>query len=200
MMSGAKKFFCGVTGIGFAALMIPVHAQETCDMDSFTTPDLIICGQQSFERLDAALNDQYKKASVSLLPADKKLLIDVQRNWVKFKEEYCEDIYQATFPGAEAPIEKLACLSQTTNARLSELVYLQMGLTNDGFYKAASVMAGKDRLNGIQDSINRLGGDDFVDPVWQQYAEGHCEMSFSLFREDLANCMVRMRFQLPFNR
>lgn len=200
MMNGFKKFFWGVAGIVLAALMIPVHAQETCIRDSITTPDLIICGQQSFEKLDAALNEQYKKASVSLLPAEKKLLIDVQRNWVKFKEEYCEEIYQSTSPGAEAPIEKLACLSHTTNARLGELVYLQTGLTNDGFYKAASVMAGKDRSNGLQDSINRLGGDDFADPIWQHYAEGHCEMSFSLFGEDPANCMVRMRFQLPFNR
>lgn len=200
MMNGLRKVFLSVVGIGFAALMIPVHAQGACDKDSFTTPDLIICGQQSFEKRDAVLNEQYKKALVSLLPADKKLLIDVQRNWVKFKEEYCEEIYQATFPGAEAPIEKLACLSHITNSRLGELIYLQTGLTNDGFYKAVLVMAGKDRANGLQDSINRLGGDDFADPVWKHYAEGHCEMSFSLFREDLANCMVRMRFQLPFNR
>lgn len=58
MMNGFKKFFLGVAGIVLAALMIPVHARETCIRDSITTPDLIICGQRSFEKLDAALNEQ----------------------------------------------------------------------------------------------------------------------------------------------
>lgn len=176
------------------------NAKETCNLDSFANPDLITCGQQSLEKLDAVLNEQYKKALASLASEDKKQLIDVQRKWVRFKESYCEELYRETFPGAEAPIEKLLCLRYTTNTRLGELIYLQTGLTNDGFYRAASLMAGQDRDKGLQGSINRLGGDDFADPVWKQYADGHCDMSFRLFREDLAYCVVRMRFQLPMNR
>ena len=175
-------------------------AKESCNPDSFTNPDLITCGQQTFEKVDAVLNEQYKKALASLAPADKKQLADVQRKWVRFKESYCEDLYQSALPGAEAPIEKLACLVQTTNARLGELIYLQTGLPNDGFYKAASLIAGQDRESGLKASINLLGGGEFDDPVWKQYADGQCEMSFRLFREDLAYCAVRMRFQLPMNR
>ncbi|OOL37453.1 hypothetical protein BOO94_13790 [Pseudomonas sp. FSL W5-0299] len=175
-------------------------AKETCNPDSFTNPDLIICGQQSFEKVDAVLNEQYKKTLASLSPADRKQLTDVQRRWVRFKEAYCEDLYQAVLPGAEAPIDKLTCLAQTTTARLGELIYLQTGMPNDGFYKAASLMAGQDRESGLKASINLLGGGDFDDPVWKQYADGQCEMSFRLFREDLAYCAVRMRFQLPMNR
>ncbi|WP_238541027.1 lysozyme inhibitor LprI family protein [Pseudomonas sp. GM60] len=182
------------------ASSVSVSAKETCNPDSFTNPDLITCGQQSLEKVDAVLNDQYKKAMVSLSPADKKQLTDVQRKWVRFKETYCEEIYQSALPGAEAPIEKLACLARATNARLGELIYLQTGLPNDGFYKAASLMAGQDRENGLKASINLLGGVEFDDPVWKQYADAQCDMSFRMLREDLAYCAVRMRFQLPMNR
>jgi len=189
-----------VAGVSLAALLVPAHAQETCNPDSFSNPDMIICGQQTFEKVDAVLNEQYKKALVSLAPADKKQLTDVQKKWVRFKEAYCENIYQSALPGAEAPIEKLGCLVQTTNARLGELVALQTGLPLDGFYKAASAMAGQDREKGLAASMERLGGDNFDEPLWRQYVDGHCEMSERVFREDIANCAVRMRFQLPLNR
>ncbi|WP_438300181.1 lysozyme inhibitor LprI family protein [Pseudomonas sp. NMS19W] len=195
-----KTFLELVAGASLAALLVPAHAQETCNPDSFSTPDMIICGQQTFEKVDAVLNEQYKKALVSLAPADKKQLTDVQKKWVRFKEAYCEDIYQSALPGAEAPIEKLGCLVQTTNARLGELVALQTGLPLDGFYKAASAMAGQDREKGLAASMERLGGDNFDEPLWRQYVDGHCEMSERVFREDIANCAVRMRFQLPLNR
>lgn len=109
-------------------------------------------------------------------------------------------MYLATFPGVEAPIDKLVCLARATNARLGQLIYLQTGLPNDGFYKAASLMAGQDAERGLKASINLLAGGDFDDPVWKQYADAHCEMSFRLFREDRAHCVLRMRFQLPMNR
>lgn len=195
-----KAFFGRVAGVSLAALLVPAHAQETCNPDSFSNPDMIICGQQTFEKVDAMLNEQYKKALVGLAPADKKELIDVQKKWVRFKEAYCEDIYQSVMPGAEAPIERLGCLVQTTNARLGELIALQTALPLDGFYKAASAIAGKDRERDVAAAIERLGGDEFDDPLWKKYAEGHCEMAGRLLREDVACCAVRMRFQLPMNR
>jgi len=195
-----KTFLELVAGVSLAALLVPAHAEETCNPDSFSNLDMIICGQQTFEKVDAVLNEQYKNALVSLAPADKKQLTDVQKKWVRFKEAYCEDIYQSALPGAEAPIEKLGCLVQTTNARLGELVALQTGLPLDGFYKAASAMAGQDREKGLVASMERLGGDNFDDPLWRQYVDGHCEMSERVFREDIASCTVRMRFQLPLNR
>ena len=175
-------------------------AGELCNPDSFSNPDLIICGQQSFEKVDAVLNDQYKKALASLALEEQKHLKDVQKTWVRFKESFCEELYQFALPGAEAPIEKLGCLVQVTNARMGELIALQTGLPLDGFYKAASVMAGQDRNKGLATSMERLGGSHFDDPQWKQYADGHCEMTDRLFHEDAAMCTVRMRFQLPMNR
>ena len=75
-------------------------AKETCNPDSLTNPDLITCGQQSLEKVDAVLNEQYKKAMASLAPADKKQLTDVQRKWVRFKETYCEDHLSVRFAGS----------------------------------------------------------------------------------------------------
>lgn len=72
----------------------------------------------------------------------------------------------------------------------------------DGFYKAASVMAGagENREKEMVASMERLGGAEFDDPLFKQYASGHCEMSERVLREDLVYCTARMRFQLPLNR
>jgi uncharacterized protein YecT (DUF1311 family) len=190
----------GAKSAASSASTASANASESCKPDSITTPDLITCGQQSLERVDAVLNEQYKKSLAVVAPADKKRLADVQRKWVRFKESYCEGIYQSALPGAEAPIEKLACLVGTTNSRLGELIYLQTGLTNDGFYKAASLTAGPDRASGLKASMNRLAGEEVDDPVWKRYADCNCDMSARLFREDVAYCVLRMRFQLPVNR
>ncbi|MGE8100890.1 lysozyme inhibitor LprI family protein [Pseudomonas fluorescens] len=199
-MNGFKQVFLSVVGVVLVASTSSVYAQGTCNQDSFETPDFIACGQQSFEKVDAALNEQYKKALGSLLPENKQLLIDVQRNWVTFKETYCEEVYLSASSGEEAQLKKLSCLLHATNARLGELIYLQTGMTNDGLYKAASIMAGKDRADKLQDSIKRLSGADLSDPVWKHYAAGNCDLSFVLFREDSDICAARMRFQLPLIR
>jgi len=175
-------------------------AAETCNPDSFSNPDLITCGQQTYKKVDGVLNEQYKKAMSTLAPAEQNPLRDVQKDWVRFKESFCEELYQSTLPGAEAPIERLGCLVQTTNARLGELIALQTGLPLDGFYKAASAIAGRDRERNLAAAIERLGGDELDDPLWKKYADGHCEMAGRLLREDVAYCAVRMRFQLPINR
>ena len=88
----------------------------------------------------------------------------------------------------------------TTNGRLSELMYLQTGMTNDGFYNAMQAMVGKDNAMTLEAAAERLGGEALVDPIWQHYVDGHCEMAFGLFREDLEFCGQRMHFQLPINR
>lgn len=187
-------------GCLLSAASSALSAGEACNPDSFSNPDLITCGQQTFKKVDGVLNEQYKKALSTLAPAEQSHLKDVQKSWVRFKESFCEELYQAALPGAEAPIESLGCLVQTTNARLGELIALQTGLPLDGFYKAASAIAGKDRERNLAASIERLGGDQFDDPLWKKYAEGHCKMSERLFREDFANCSLRMLFQLPLNR
>lgn len=194
------KGFSILLGCLISAASPPLFAAETCNPDSLSNPDLITCGQQTSKKVDGVLNEQYKKALSTLAPAEQNHLRDVQKSWVRFKESFCEELYQAALPGAEAPIEKLGCLVQTTNARLGELIALQTGLPLDGFYKAASATAGKDRERSLAASIERLGGDQFDDPLWKKYAEGHCEMASRLLREDVAYCVVRMRFQLPMNR
>ncbi|MHC8336563.1 lysozyme inhibitor LprI family protein [Pseudomonas sp. HLT2-19-2] len=189
-----------IAGMVLAASMSSAFAQSACQPDSFEKPDLLVCSQQTFDRLDAALNDQYKKAQASLPQDDKKLLVDVQRSWVKFKEEYCEALFQKAGVGEDPALKKWSCLLHTTNGRLSELMYFQTGMTNDGFYNAALAMVGKDQAMTLGVAADRLGGEALVDPIWQHYVDGHCEMAFSLFREDLEYCGQRMRFQLPINR
>jgi hypothetical protein len=130
---------------------------------------LLLCSQQTFDSLDVALNAQYKKALASLSPDDKQLLVDVQRSWVKFKEGYCETLYQKAGDGEEAALKKWSCLLHTTNCRLSELMYLQTGMTNDGFYNAMQAMVGKDNAMTLEAAAERLAGEALVDPIWQHY-------------------------------
>ncbi|KAA0988569.1 DUF1311 domain-containing protein [Pseudomonas sp. ANT_J12] len=199
-MNGCKKAFVNFAGVVLAASMFSAFAQPNCNVDSFETSDWLICSQKTFDALDTALNDQYKKAQASLAPDNRKLLIDVQRSWVKFKEEYCETLYQKAEAGEAAALKKWSCLLHTTNGRLNELMYLQTGMTNDGFYNATLAMVGKDNAMTMEAAAQRLGGEPLVDPVWQHYVAGHCEMAYGLFREDLDLCGQRMRFQLPINR
>ncbi|MGF6111130.1 lysozyme inhibitor LprI family protein [Pseudomonas frederiksbergensis] len=199
-MNGCEKAFVNFAGVVLAASMFSAFAQPNCNVDSFETPDWLICSQEIFDSLDAALNDQYKKAQASLAPDNRKLLVDVQRSWVKFKEEYCETLYQKAEAGETAALKKWSCLLHTTNGRLNELIYLQTGMTNDGFYNATLAMVGKDKAMTKEAAAERLAGEVLVDPIWQHYVAGHCEMAYGLFREDLDLCGQRMRFQLPINR
>lgn len=112
------KGFSILLGCLISAASSALFAGEACNLDSLSNPDLITCGQQTFKKVDGVLNEQYKKALSSLAPAEQSHLRDVQKNWVRFKESFCEELYQAALPGAEAPIERLGCLVQTTNARL----------------------------------------------------------------------------------
>jgi len=34
----------------------------------------------------------------------------------------------------------------------------------------------------LEAAAERLGGEALVDPIWQHYVDGHCEMAFGLFR------------------
>lgn len=167
-------------------------ASSTCNPDSLTNPDIITCSQQALDRLDRMLNEQYKVLVGESSSPQKTDLLSVQRSWLTFRDQYCEDVYQSSFPGQEAPIDRIACLKQLTSARVNELVYLRSGFVGDGFYKVIAVLGAQ---SGQPFQVLAAG----VNPQWDEYANKHCAMTRTLLREDTSRCLARMQFHLPIN-
>ncbi|WP_347902729.1 lysozyme inhibitor LprI family protein [Pseudomonas purpurea] len=181
-----------IAGMLAASVATGVVASSTCNPDSLTNPDIITCSQQTLDRLDRVLNEQYKALVGESSGPRKSDLLSVQRSWLAFRDPYCEAVYQSTFPGQEAPIDKIACLTQLTSARVNELVNLRSGFVGDGFYKVAAVL-GAQSVQSFQ--VLPVG----VNPQWDEYASQHCAMTRTLLREETSRCLARMQFHLPIN-
>jgi uncharacterized protein YecT (DUF1311 family) len=177
---------------GFSATTI---AQQKCD--SIIKEDLMSCTNSAFIKSDQVLNEQYNILMIEIPAGKKSELKSAQLAWITFKENTCEVAYDSTSPGLEAPIEKLACLSELSSARLDELIYLRTGVVNDGFYKAVSIFKSKYPSKNFRDSASEMVGDTELSRAWEDYSEKHCGMAVELYGEDPDLCLLRMRFQVP---
>jgi uncharacterized protein YecT (DUF1311 family) len=182
------------------ALIAPYgYAESHCDMNDISNSGIIFCSQESFDKIDRILNEQYIlliRETPALLAAELKR---TQREWVAFKESYCTDVYESVFPGQEAPIEKLSCLRQITSFRVSELLYLRTGVISDGYPKAASVVRNANLFRNRQEAIKFMEGGSDPGEHWSSYARKNCAIAQRMHSEDIEKCMVRMKFQTPTN-
>lgn len=176
-----------------------VLADNTCNREASTNPEIIKCSQESFDKIDEAVNEQYRFLIERYDGKQKKGLIQTQRSWIKFKEKYCSDVYDSVYPGHEAPIDRLSCLTQITSTRFSELIYLRTGVISDGFYKAVSIVNKKFANYDYEQAVNIIGGDSNLGELWENYTMRHCAMTHALYKEDSKMCTARMRFQTPIN-
>jgi uncharacterized protein YecT (DUF1311 family) len=173
------------------------YAQNHCDMNDFSNPGIITCSQESFERIDKVLNEQYKFLIREMPVPLVAQLKSTQRDWVEFKEGYCGDVYDSVFPGREASIEKISCLQRATSSRLNELLYLRTGVIADGFHKAAAIVSQKITDYNYQAAVEFLGERRNLGKLWENYASKNCKVTQELYKEDYLLCMARMRFQVP---
>jgi uncharacterized protein YecT (DUF1311 family) len=169
-------------------------ADTKCNSANLTNPDIIICSQAAFAKVDKVLNEQYKALSSELDPSLRPELLAAQKSWIKLKEGYCKDEGGGA---AESPIDSLSCIKQFTSFRLSELVYLRTGVIGDGFYKAVSVVNEKVTAMNYPKAIEFVGGDADFGASWKEYAEKNCAMTQKLYGEPHERCLARMRFQMP---
>ncbi len=77
---------------------------------------------KDYKVADAKMSTLYKKVLNSLTNAsDKKLLLEAQRAWIKYKESHCKLIANAYEGGSIQPLIYSTCLTSITEARIKEL-------------------------------------------------------------------------------
>ncbi|MGF6091826.1 lysozyme inhibitor LprI family protein [Pseudomonas sp. 18173] len=164
-----------------------------CNKNSVITKDIFQCADASYKKIDKKLNEQY-----SMLIADPKflnrdLLLEGERAWIRYRDVYCANIYESIFPGEEAGIEKIACLTALTSSRLVELLYLDTGVSGDGFYSSLSVMSKissmtREEIFSYIESVEKY-------PEELDYYKKNCELTSAIYAEEEKICRVRMKFQ-----
>ena len=71
---------------------------------------------------DAKMSALYKKVLKTFTKAtDKKLLLETQRAWIKYKETHCKLVATAYEGGSIQPLISATCLTSITEARIKEL-------------------------------------------------------------------------------
>ena len=98
------------------------YAQSKIDCSTAKTQmEINRCAQNEFETADKELNEVYKKLSVKLDGDNKLILIQSQRKWVDFRDEYCK-VYSSVYKGGSiASSAVFNCKTETTRARIKEL-------------------------------------------------------------------------------
>ncbi|MEQ1652787.1 MAG: lysozyme inhibitor LprI family protein [Hyphomicrobium sp.] len=100
--------------------------------NAISTVEMNACGEQSFEKADAALNAIYKKALAAIpemateAPYDakswEKALRESQRAWVAFRDAECNGHVPMPWTGGTgATSEVYGCMTDKTEARTKEL-------------------------------------------------------------------------------
>ncbi len=99
-----------------------VYSQSKVDCSKATTQtEINVCSQNKFVAADKELNDLYKKVSAKLVTQQKLTLIQSQRKWISFRDQYAK-IYELIYNGGSmAPSAVLKCKTELTRTRIAEL-------------------------------------------------------------------------------
>jgi uncharacterized protein YecT (DUF1311 family) len=76
---------------------------------------------KKFSKVDANLNQVYKKLMNILDKKDKVLLTEAQRNWIKFRDSHCKFEISESEGGSIQPLIYSQCLIECTEIRIKEL-------------------------------------------------------------------------------
>ncbi len=87
-----------------------------------TQLEMNIKAYEDYKVADAKMSAIYKKVLKTFTnTADKKLLLEAQRAWIKYKETNCKLVANAYEGGSIKPLMYAACLTSLTEARIKEL-------------------------------------------------------------------------------
>jgi len=94
---------------------------DECMQKDSSTAGMVGCIKAEFAVQDKILNENYKKAMSVLNEENKKILKDIQRKWVAYKEAKC-----AFYPpqGTIYLVIAADCYLQMTKERATELAYV----------------------------------------------------------------------------
>jgi len=129
-----KLPFLGLLSALSVALVIPTamaepelsHYDDCIDRSNANTMAMIDCARAELERLDAALNANYRALLPLLDEKRRKELKEVQRAWIRFRDLNCA-FWDDPEGGQAARLAAYACYMEMTAARAQELRALCMG-------------------------------------------------------------------------
>jgi uncharacterized protein YecT (DUF1311 family) len=184
------KFFC------LAALLLPGVAMARSLCTGNITHEIEVCAKNNFEEADGILNENYKSLVSRLSSQQRQMLVNAEREWAKYKDMTCQGAYDSTNPGEEAGIDKWSCLDQITRTRNRELVFIDVGIGSDDFFKSAEIVA-KFYENGnenrfIDRLVNKENEND--DASWASYVKLNCALAVVRIHEDEKTCVARQYF------
>lgn len=90
------------------------------DKSQGVTVGMLDCAGDELDRQDARLNDNYKKLISKLSRDRKKVLLEAQRAWIKFRKTNCKFYYDPN-GGSAARLAGSGCFLIMTAARAKEL-------------------------------------------------------------------------------
>ncbi|RYY47073.1 MAG: DUF1311 domain-containing protein [Chitinophagaceae bacterium] len=75
----------------------------------------------SMKIADAEMTLLYRKAVAKQDAAGRKLLLDAQRKWIRYKEAHCKAVAQAYDKGSMQPMVFCHCITELTRERADKL-------------------------------------------------------------------------------
>ena len=102
-----------------------VYSQSKIDCSKAATqPEIDACSLKEYNTADKELNDLYKKVTAKLNAQQKLVLLQSQRKWISFRDEYSK-IYGLVYEGGTvAPSAVLKSKTDITRARTQDLKFL----------------------------------------------------------------------------
>jgi uncharacterized protein YecT (DUF1311 family) len=77
---------------------------------------------KDYQKADAEMTRVYNKVQKTLtLATEKKLLLDAQRAWIKYKEAHCKSVAEAYNGGSMRPMIYAGCLRELTEERTKSI-------------------------------------------------------------------------------
>ncbi|MBA3669321.1 MAG: DUF1311 domain-containing protein [Sphingomonas sp.] len=128
----AETNFCAA-GAQEADKHLIEDAQETACMDADQSQQgMNMCAGAAFERADTALNAEWAKVTAAYKgdAAAKKLLLEGQRAWLKYRDAQCQMSAYDSIGGSIWPLLNSGCLGSLTRQRTQELVVMLEGEGN----------------------------------------------------------------------
>ena len=116
-----------------AAVMQPAEddpLENACYEADHSQQSMNRCAGDAYQRANQALNAQWAKvlAGYGDDPETKKLLLDAQRAWLKYRDAHCKLAASDSIGGSMWPMLNSGCLASLTRQRTRELKELIDGV------------------------------------------------------------------------
>ncbi|RVT72734.1 DUF1311 domain-containing protein [Flavobacterium sufflavum] len=86
-----------------------------------TQSEMNVTANAKYKKADAELNKVYKQLMAILDPNEKPLLIQAEKDWVKYRDSHCKFDTSQYEGGSIQPLIYSTCLEELTRKRIAEI-------------------------------------------------------------------------------